>query len=100
MGGLSRRASPGTSIIRRPPVSPRGRLCFLALSSERSRREGVKPFSPGVVMEESLKEHIKHETYIFRENFLITTTPRSLISSISSLERLVGPWDKLLINQH
>jgi len=67
MGGLSLRASPGTSIVRRPPVSRRAKLCFLALISEQSRTEGGKTFSPGVVMKESLKEHIKSETSILRE---------------------------------
>lgn len=39
MGGLSRPTTPKTTIVRRPPLSLQGRLCFLALRSERSRRE-------------------------------------------------------------
>ena len=36
--------APRAGIVRRPPASRRGRPCFLALSSERSRREG-KPLA-------------------------------------------------------
>lgn len=87
MGGLSRRAAPRTSIVRRPPVSRPGRLWFLALCSERSRREG-KPLAQELRLMCSFNDSFIARLSLSGRTFLITTTPRFLISSIFPLERL------------